>query len=165
MTKNITLFEAARQLQEAFQIDPETGEYSDAYTSSRDLFERKGAACIAYLQDGRGIIAARKAMLKKAAEHISAEERHYDRLEKYISEMMSATGMHKLQTADGLFTAILSTGCVKAVEIDEGAEFPSELCNEPRPPTPSKTKIAAAIEAGQPIKGARIVLRDRFQIK
>jgi len=39
------------------------------------------------------------------------------------------------------------------------------LCNEPRPPAPSKTKIRAAIEAGEPISGARIVRKDRLTIK
>lgn len=49
--------------------------------------------------------------------------------------------------------------------LGKDAEFPPELCNEPRPPAPSKTKIRAAIEAGEPISGARIVRKDRLTIK
>ncbi|MGL4272043.1 MAG: siphovirus Gp157 family protein, partial [Pseudomonas paracarnis] len=44
------------------------------------------------------------------------------------------------------------------------AEFPPELCNDPKPPTPSKAKIKAAIKAGEAVAGARIVRKDRLTI-
>jgi hypothetical protein len=78
---------------------------------------------------------------------------------------MAATGTSKLTSLDGLFTATRYPLRDVSVEIDEGAEFPPELCNEPKPPTPSKTKIKAAIEAGEAIAGARIVRKDRVTIK
>ena len=64
---------------------------------------------------------------------------------------------HRDQADDGTFKASLQIGRDESVEIDEGAEFPPELCNDPKPPAPSKTKIKAAILAGQTITGARIV--------
>ena len=51
------------------------------------------------------------------------------------------------------------------VEIEEGAKFDPELCNDPKPPEPSKTKIKNAILAGQPVAGARIIRKDRLTIK
>lgn len=161
----ITLFDAAQQVRESMQVDPETGEISEAFAESRELFEQKGGACIAYLQEGRITTAARKEMLKKAAEHVAAQERHFDRFEQYFRSCMRDAGVSKISTPDGLMTATLSPQSVESVEIDEGAEFPPELCNEPKPPTPSKTKIKAAIKAGEPVAGARIVYGDRFTIK
>jgi hypothetical protein len=49
--------------------------------------------------------------------------------------------------------------------LEDGAVFPPELCNEPKPPTPSKTKIKVAILAGEPVAGASIVRKDRLVIK
>jgi len=39
------------------------------------------------------------------------------------------------------------------------------LCNDPKPPEPSKTKIKNAILAGEPVAGAYIVRKDRLTIK
>ena len=78
---------------------------------------------------------------------------------------MAATGTSKLTSLDGLFMATRYPLRDVSVELDEGAEFPPELCNDPKPPTPSKTKIKAAIEAGEAIAGARIVRKDRLTIK
>ena len=58
---NITLFDAAQAVREAVnQIDPETGELLESYTESRELFQQKAVACVAYASspvsdDGRGL--------------------------------------------------------------------------------------------------------------
>ena len=165
MTNKITLFDAAQQVRSSFIVDPETGEIDESYADNLAFFEQKGGHCIAYLKDEDAAIEAQEKMLEAAQKHVAARKAARDRFKDYIRSSMKAAGITKLQTADGLFTATFTPDCVKSVEIDDGAQFPPELCNEPRPPTPSKTKIAAAIEAGQPIKGARIVWRDRFQIR
>ena len=161
----ITLFEAAQLVRDALKIDPETGEIDESYVASRELFEQKGEACIAYLQDRKAASAARKEMLKKASEHVAAEERHIEHFEGYVWASIRAAGISRISTPDGLMTATLTLDCVKSVEIDEGATFPPALCNDPKPPTPRKTKIKAAIEAGEPVAGARIVYGDRFIVK
>lgn len=53
----------------------------------------------------------------------------------------------------------------ESIEIEDGATFSPELCCEPKPPTPSKSKIKDAILAGEPVNGARIVRKDRLVIK
>jgi len=48
----ITLFEAARQVRDVLeQTDPETGEISEAYLHTRELFQQKGKGCVAYLKE------------------------------------------------------------------------------------------------------------------
>ena len=84
--------------------------------------------------------------------------REYDLEDKYPHELVEE--MKEL----GLFGAKLYPERDESVEIDADAEFPPELCNDPKPPTPSKTKIKAAIKRGEAIAGARIVRKDRLSI-
>ena len=162
----ITLFDAAQQVRQHLgEIDPDTGELSDAFTQSLDLFEQKGAACVAYDIDETSTIKAMKEALARASEHLKAREARHERFRAYMADCMKATGTSKLTSPDGLFTATLYLDRDVSIELDEGAVFPPELCNEPKPPAPSKTKIRAAILAGEPVSGARIVRKDRLSIK
>ena len=162
---NITLFEAAQSVREALAtVDPETGEYTDEYTTSRELFERKGGACVAYALEEAAAIEAAEKLLKAMSERIAARKARVERFRVYMMDCMKSTGITKL-SADGLVTATLYPDRDESVEIEPGAEFPIELCTDPKPPSASKTKIKAAILAGQPVAGARIVRRDRLTIK
>jgi len=161
----VTLFDAAQAVREALAtVDPETGEYTDAYTSSRELFASKGGACVAYAVEQSHTIAARKAMVKAMGEVVARDEARLERFQGYLADCMKATGITKV-SADGLATATLYIGRDESVELDDGAVFPPELCVDPRPPGPSKAKIKIAILAGEPVSGARIVRRDRLTIK
>lgn len=163
---NITLFDAAQAVREAVNtVDPETGEIIEAYTQSRELFERKAVACVAYAKEEAGTLEAAAEMLKQMAAKLEARKKRLERFEAYIADCMKATGVTEVSHELGLFSAKLLIGRDESVEIEEGATFPPELCNEPKPPTPSKTKIKAAIKAGQAIAGAQIVRKDRLTIK
>lgn len=162
---NITLFDAAQAVREAVnQIDPETGELTESYAESRELFQSKAVACVAYVKEEAATIESAKAMLKDMAAKVEAREKRLDRFESYLADCMKATGITEVKHELGLFAAKLYLERDESVEIDPGAEFPPELCNDPKPPTPSRTKIKAAIKAGQPIAGARIVRKDRLSI-
>ena len=162
----ITLFEAAQQVRQHLgEIDLDSGELSEAFTQSLDLFQQKGAACVAYDIDEAATIKAMEEALARAAAHVKARKARHERFRAYMADCMKATGVSKLSSPDGLFTATLYADRDVSVEIDDGAVFPPELCNEPRPPSPSKSLIKAAIERGEPIAGARIVRRDRLTVK
>ena len=159
---SITLFDAAAQIR-ASLIDSDTGEIGEGYADSLELFQTKGAACVAYYKDEAATIEAHKAMLKEATAQVKARENKLARFHQYLQDSMKAAGVDKIES--GLFTAKLLHDRDESIELDEGAQFPLELCNTPKPPEPSKTKIKAAILAGQPIAGARIVRKDRLEIK
>jgi hypothetical protein len=162
---SITLFDAAQAVREALAtVDPETGELNDAYTSSRELFASKGGACVAYAVEQAHTIAARKAMVKAMGEVVARDEARLERFHTYLADCMKATGITKV-SADGLATATLYIDRDESIELEAGAEFPPELCADPKPPLPSKTKIKAAILAGEPVAGARIVPRDRLTVR
>ena len=162
---NITLFDAAQQVREAInQVDPDTGEIIETYASSRALFEQKAVGCVAFAKEEASAIAAAKAMMKDMQAKIDARENRLDRFEGYVIDCMKATGIHEIKHETGLWGAKLYLGRDESVELDEGATFPPELCADPKPPAPSKTKIKAAIKAGEAVAGARIVRKDRLSI-
>ena len=162
---NITLFDAAQAVRESLSaIDEETGEYLDSYSQSRELFAQKGGACVAFAVDEKAQIAAAKAMLKAMNEQVSKREARLEKFHAYMADCMKSSGILTV-SADGLAKATLYPDRDESVEIDEGALFPASLCADPKPPRPSKSKIKAAILAGEPIAGAKIVRKDRLQIK
>ena len=162
---SITLFDAAQAVREAVnQIDQETGELLESYTESRELFQNKAIACVAYAKEEAATLASAKAMIKDMLAKVEARELRLERFEAYLAECMKATGILEVKHELGLFSAKLYLERDEAVEIDADAEFPPELCNDPQPPTPSKTKIKAAIKRGEAIAGARIVRKDRLSI-
>lgn len=159
-----TLFDAAAQIREELNhIDPETGEIGEGYADSLELFQQKGAACVAYCKDEAATIKGLKELVKEASDKLKARENRLERFKRYMADSMKAAGVDVIDA--GFLTAKLLHERDESIELDEGAEFPPELCNAPKPPEPSKTKIKAAILAGEAVAGARIVRKDRLEIK
>jgi hypothetical protein len=163
---NITLFDAAQSVRESLgQVDPETGEIVESYAASRELFNTKAVGCVAYAKEEAAALDAAANMLKTMNERIAARGARLERFKSYMADCMKASGVLEVKHDLGLFEAKLYLDRDESVELDEGATFPAELCNDPKPPTPSKTKIKAAIKAGEAVAGARIVRRDRLALK
>lgn len=161
----LTLFDLAQQVRESVnQIDPDTGEIIENYAESRELFQNKAVACVAYAKEEAATLESAKAMVKDMLAKIDAREKRLERFKSYLADCMKATGITEVKHDLGLFGAKLYEGRDESVELDEGAAFPPELCNDPKPPAPSKTKIKAAIKAGEAVAGARIVRKDRLTI-
>lgn len=162
---NISLFDAAQQVRDAIsQIDQDTGEMTDAYSDSRELFQTKAMACVAYAKDEAATIEAAEVMLKQMADKVKARKERLERFKRYMADCMKATGIHEVKHELGLFGAKLYIDRDESVELDADAEFPASLCNEPTPPTPNKTAIKAAIKAGEAVAGAHIVRKYRLTI-
>lgn len=162
---NISLFDAAQQVRDAIsQIDPDTGEMSDTYSDSRELFQTKAMACVAYAKDEAATIEAAEGMLKQMADKVKARKERLERFKRYMADCMKATGIHEVKHDLGLFSAKLHIDRDESIELEADAIFPASLCNDPKPPTPNKTAIKAAIKAGEAVAGAHIVRKDRLTI-
>lgn len=161
----LTLFDLAAQVRDSVnQIDPETGEIIESYSDNRALFEHKAVACVAYAKEECATLESAKAMVKEMLAKIDAREKRLERFKAYIADCMKATGITEVKHDLGLFGAKLYPDRDESVELEDGVSFPPELCNDPKPPAPSKTKIKAAIKAGEAVPGARIVRKDRLTI-
>lgn len=162
---SITLFDAAQQVRDSLgHIDPDTGELVETYAENRALFEQKAISCVAYAKDEEANLAAAEALLKQMQDKVKARKERLNRFKAYMADCMKATGILEVKHDTGLFSAKLYLDRDESVQITDGASFPASLCNDPKPPEPSKTKIQAAIKAGEAISGAVIVRRDRLVI-
>lgn len=164
---SMALYEIAQDFEQMLDsaFDEETGEASPMFLEQRSLFVSKSQQVAAYMLN---VEASAKA-LAEAESKIAARRKQAENraawLRKYLAENMARLGITKIEAADLSFQVIRYPERDESVEIDEGATFPPELCNDPKPPAPSKSKIKAAILAGQPVDGAHIVKRDRLVIK
>lgn len=160
----LTLFDLAQQVRDAVnQIDPETGEIIENYADSRELFQQKGVACVAYAKTEAANLEAAEQLLKQMQDQIKARASRLERFKAYIADGMKFAGITEIKDGHAMFGAKLYLERDESIEIDPDATFPPDLCNDPKPPAPSKSKIKAAIKRGEPIAGARIVRNDRLQ--
>lgn len=162
---SITLFDAAQQVRDSLgKIDPDTGELIETYAESRELFEKKAVACVAYAKDEESAIKAAEGLLKQMQDKLRARKERLERFKTYMADCMRTTGITEVMHETGLFGAKLYLDRDESIVLEPGSIFPHELCTDPCPPEPSKTKIKAAIKAGEPVKGASLVRKDRLTI-
>lgn len=146
-------------------FDPDTGEALPAFEEQRALIGSKVNQVAAYILNVESDAAQAKQAIERIKGLQAANERKAEHLRTYLAENMKASGITEIKADDRSFVVKLYPDRDESVEIEEGAVFPLELCADPKPPAPSKTKLKAAILAGEPIKGARIVRRDRLTIR
>lgn len=147
-------------------IDPETGEINIAeYDAAQIALADKQCAVVAFIKNNE----ATEGMIDSAIKDLTAKKKaiaaRNASLKAYLSSNMKEHGITSIKANDGTFQATLYIDRDESVMIADGATFPPELCNQPKPPEPSKSLIKAAIERGEAIAGAAIVRRDRLTIK
>ena len=161
----VSLYQLTQELRESLDesFDPETGEALPIFEERRARWGAKAIGLCAYVLNTEADVLQCKAAIERIKGLQSAIERKTERLRDYLQENMKASGITELKGQG--FAAKLYLERDESVELDEGATFPAELCADPKPPAPSKTKIRAAILAGLPVAGARIVRKDRLALK
>ena len=164
---NVSLYQAAHAVQNqiALCVDDDGVIDTDKLDMIEATFKDRAVAVVAVYKGKGHTIDTLKSYLVEIQDQIKREQKNQERLKDYLQACMIMTGVEKIKSDDGLLTATLFRDRDESVEIDEDAAFPQSLCADPKPPEPSKTKIKATILAGEPVAGARIVKRDRLQIK
>lgn len=163
----ISLYHAAQDVQNQITlcVDEDGVIDTDKLDAIACSFKERAVAVVAVYKGKGHTIDTLKSYQQEIAERIAREQKDQERLKDYLQAAMTLASVDKIKSDDGLLSATLSVGRDESVEIDEGVEFPPALCNDPKPPSPSKSKIKAAILAGEPVAGARIVHKDRLTIK
>lgn len=164
---SVSLYKAAADVQQRISlcVDEDGILDTDRLDMIEATFHDRAVAVVAVYKGKGHTIETLKSYLAEIQDKIKREETNQERLKDYLQACMIMTGTESIKSDDGLLTATLSRDRDESVELDEGTVFPSALCNDPKPPAPSKTKIKAAILAGEAVAGARIVRRDRLTIK
>ena len=161
----ITLYQCADEALIERHIDPETGEIDiESFHAAVGNFIGKAQSVAAWVmnQEAQADMvdtAIKRLTLKKKCLANNAEKVH-----DYLFLEMSKAKINEVKAIDGTWTAQIKVGR-ESVQIDEGVTFDESLLLPPKPREPSKTLIAAAIKAGQPIAGARLVKPNVLLIK
>jgi hypothetical protein len=167
MGMNITLHAATELVRELLdQIDPETGELPAELEQARALVATKAVAVVAYIVEQERNAAMAKEYAKELALRIKAADKRADWLRTYLQEHMAAMGITKISDERGIFSATLSVGRDKSVDVFDAAQLP-EACIRvvPSVEEPDKKAIRALMDAGQEVPGARLVVKHRLTIK
>jgi hypothetical protein len=162
-----TLYQAAQDVQQAmFLCTDEDGVIDiDKINAIQCTFHEKAVATVAVDKTIAHQLTALRSVVAEYEARIKRLDDSRARLRTNLMGAMRSTGFHSIKSDDGILSATLYPGRDESVEIEDGATFPPSLCNDPKPPGPSKTKIKAAILAGEAVAGARIVRHDRLTIK
>jgi hypothetical protein len=163
---SISLYKANELARLESYIDQDTGEIDvNSYDMAQIALADKQLAVVAYIKNSE----ATEGMLDAAIKDLTAKKKaiaaRNASLKAYLAANMKEHGITSIKANDGTFEAKLYLDRDESVVLLDGATFPPELCNAPKPPEPSKTLIKAAINAGQAIAGAVIVRNDRLTIK
>lgn len=163
----ISLYHAAQDVQNqiALCVDEDGVIDTDKLDAIACSFQDRAVATIAVYKGKGHTIDTLKSYLQEITDRIKREQKDQERLKDYLLASMSIAGVDKIKSDDGLLSVTRYPDRDESVEIDDGVIFPESLCNAPKPPEPSKTKIKAAILAGDPVIGARIIYKDRLTIK
>ena len=154
-------YDFRNQLDELFD---ENGEATPAFEEFRMQLGNKINQVAAYVLNCESDADQCKEVIDRIQARRKAYERKAERLRTYLAENMKVAGITEIKADDRSFIIKLYPERDESVQIDDGIAFPLELCNI-KPPEPSKLKIKAAILAGEPIIGARIITKDRLVIK
>ena len=151
------------QLESLF--DPETGEALPAFDEFRVMLGNKANQVAAYILNCELDAAQADMAIERIMKIRDSKTLRAARLREYLADNMKTAGINEIKASDSSFVVKLYPDRDESLVLDADVTFPPELCGDPKPPLPSKTKIKNAILAGQPVAGARIVRKDRLTIK
>lgn len=148
------------------QVDVETGELPEQLAVITRDFSGKSANVVAYILNVTAEIEKRKELIKKLNEKVKTDENRISKLKDYLQYHMSRTGVTKIEANDLSFTAKLLRERDETVEVyDERLLAKEYLRNIPERFEADKISIRKALKAGHEVQGARLVRKDRLEIK
>lgn len=150
---------------EAF--DPETGELSPALVEALDATKDKAVSVAAFILNRDAEIVAIEEHINKVESRRAHLVTRQEKLREYLAANMKRTGITEIAANDGTFRAKLYVERDASVEVFDEKQIPAQFMTKPKPPEPkpSKAEIGKAIKAGTEVPGARIVKKDRLEIK
>jgi hypothetical protein len=163
----IKLYELANEYIEALEVldDPDLPEQvvRDTLEALQGGLNDKGRAVAAYSLNLSAEIEALKAHEKRVAAKRKTLEAREEWLREYLKYNMEKCGISEIKSLDGTFTAKLGKGRPSVV-IDDESSFPDDSPFVKWTRTVSKTDIAAALNAGEEVPGARLETKPSLRI-
>ena len=148
-------------------IDEETGEIRDnetleeLETELKNALVNKSEGIIKVIRNQESDLEMVTAEIERLTNLKNKMKKEIENFKDYIKFNMKKMNLKKVETSLGNISLRQST----ATEIYDEASLPKEFLKEKITYTPSKTEIKKAIESGQEVKGARLVVNTSLTIK
>ena len=158
-----------KKLNELFilAIDEETGEIRDnetleeLETELKNALVNKSEGIIKVIRNQESDLEMVSAEIERLTNLKNRMKKEIENFKDYIKFNMKKMNLKKVETSLGNISLRQST----ATEIYDETSLPKEFLKEKITYTPSKTEIKKAIESGQEVKGARLVVNTSLTIK
>ena len=163
----ITLYDAAATVRDLLdQVDPETGELPEGFEQARAIVATKAQAVAAFILENEAQAKMVEEHAKALLDRVKTARKRADWLKEYLRSHMAACGVLSIKSDDGTFSAVLSPGRDKSVEIFDSAQLPQDYMREiPAKYEPDNTLIRKALDDGFTVPGAKLVAKDRLTLK
>lgn len=163
----ITLYDAAATVRDLLeQVDAETGELPEGYEQARAIVATKAQAVAAFILENEAQAKMVEDHAKALLDRVKTARKRSEWLKEYLRSHMAACGVLSIKSDDGTFSAVLSPGRDKSVEIFDAAQLPQDYMREiPAKYEPDKTLIRKALDDGFTVPGAKLVAKDRLTLR
>lgn len=163
----LTLYQAAHDVVEFLDaFDPETGEFPEGFERTIGNFREKGTSIVGYMLNSTAEIDAIETVISRLKKKKEVMENRNKWLKVYLSTNMRLSGVNEIKANDGSFCAKLHRDRDSAVDIFDARQLPEDYMREiPASCEPDKALIKKALNDGFEIPGARILKKDRLEIK
>lgn len=148
-------------------IDEETGEIRDnetleeLETELKNALVNKSEGIIKVIRNQESDLEMITAEIERLTNLKNRIKKEIENFKSYIKFNMKKMDIKKIETSLGNISLRQST----ATEIYDEASLPKEFLKEKITYTPSKTELKKAIENGQEVKGARLIVNTSLTIK
>lgn len=163
---NLTLSALSRELESTLDaVDPETGELPEGYEEIRDLVAAKAHAVAAYMLNASAVADLIDERAKELAGQAKTIRKRQDWLNRYLIENMARCDMTEIAASDGSFRIKRYPQRDKSVEVFDIGSLPDGLTIEKTEWVADKKAIRSLLDEGVDVPGARLVVKDRLEIK
>lgn len=163
----VTLYQAAEGVRALLdQIDVETGELPEGFEQARAIVATKAQAVAAFILENEAQAKMVEDHAKALLDRVKTARRRSEWLKQYLHSHMSACGVLSIKADDGTFSAVLSPGRDKSVEIFDAAQLPQDYMREiPAKWEPDKALIRKALDDNFTVPGAKLIAKDRLTLR
>lgn len=164
---SLSLYTITQDLTQVLDQIDDDGVISDDLANQLALFDAKGLAVTAYILNCEAEAQLIKDAAAKMAKRAEGPSNKAKRLREYLVVSMKRTGITEISCPQ--FSAKLHLERDASVEVFDEKQLPADFMRypEPKPPVavPDKALITKAIKDGFDVPGAKIIKKDRLDIK
>jgi hypothetical protein len=161
----LVLYRGAQEIIAELEVDPDTGEIGTEFPLDL-LVQRNPIGSAGYVLHTQAQMKMVKARIDELQSLHKAAEKRAERVKESLKSVMQLTGTTSIESPDCTFRVKLHKERDKSVEIWDENQIPADYMREiPARYEPDKILISKAIKDGFEVAGARIVAKDRLEIR